>query len=115
MPQIFRIGSYWGFFWSNENMPLEPVHVAVGKPNANATKIWITKSGKCLLCNNTSNIQDKILKSGKATLGKFLLIIKNLLSKTSFCRVQKEVVLLFRCDSYIVNIHAILLSEKIIG
>ena len=65
MPQIFRIGSYWVFFWSNENIPLEPVHVHVaeGKPNANSTKIWITKSGKCLLCNNNSNIQEKILKN----------------------------------------------------
>jgi len=65
MPQIFKIGSYWVFFWSNENVPLEPVHVHVaeGKPIANATKIWITKSGNCLLCNNNSNIQEKILKN----------------------------------------------------
>lgn len=65
MPQIFRIGSYLVFFWSNENMPLEPVHVHVsqGKPSANATKIWITKSGNCLLCNNNSNIPDKVLRN----------------------------------------------------
>ena len=25
MPQIFRIGAYWVYFWSNENRPLEPV------------------------------------------------------------------------------------------
>ena len=65
MPQIFRIGSYWVYFWSNENLPLEPihVHVAEGKPNSNATKIWITRSGKCLLCNNNSNIQEKVLNN----------------------------------------------------
>ncbi|MBP8715242.1 MAG: DUF4160 domain-containing protein [Lachnospiraceae bacterium] len=63
MPQVFKIGSYWVYFWSNENDPLEPVHVHVAKdrPVANATKIWITKSGKCLLCNNNSHIPDRTL------------------------------------------------------
>ena len=39
MPQIFKIGSYWVYFWANENEPLEPVHVhiAEGKPTSNAT------------------------------------------------------------------------------
>ena len=43
MPQIFKIGSYWVYFWANENKPLEPVHVHVskGKPTANATKFYI--------------------------------------------------------------------------
>lgn len=42
MPQIFRIGSYLVYFWSNENDPLEPVHVHIseGRASANATKIW---------------------------------------------------------------------------
>ena len=42
MPQIFRIGSYIIYFWSNESDPLEPVHVhiAEGKATVNATKIW---------------------------------------------------------------------------
>lgn len=26
MPQIFKIGPYIIYFWSNENDPLEPVH-----------------------------------------------------------------------------------------
>jgi len=54
MPQIFKIGSFWVYFWSNEGVPLEPVHVHVseGVPAANATKIWITRAGKCLLANN---------------------------------------------------------------
>ncbi|MDD3185257.1 MAG: DUF4160 domain-containing protein [Anaerostipes sp.] len=65
MPQIFKIGSYWIYFWSNENDPLEPihVHVAKGKPTSNATKIWITKAGKCLLCNNDSKIPSKTLRN----------------------------------------------------
>lgn len=64
MPQIFKVGSYWVYFWANENKPLEPihVHVAEGKPTENATKIWITQMGKCLICNNNSNIPDKKLK-----------------------------------------------------
>lgn len=65
MPQIFRIGSYIIYFWSNENDPLEPVHVhiAEGKATANATKIWITSSGKALLCNNNSHIPQKTLNN----------------------------------------------------
>jgi len=65
MPQIFKIGSYIVYFWANENDPLEPVHVHVikGVPAANATKIWITKAGKCLLCNNNSQIPAKTLRN----------------------------------------------------
>ena len=45
MPQVFKVGSYWVYFWSNENKPLEPihVHVAQGSPSPNSAKIWITK------------------------------------------------------------------------
>ena len=64
MPQIFRFGPYLIFFWSNEGVPLEPVHihVAEGVPTGTATKIWITKSGKTLLCNNNSKIPSRTLK-----------------------------------------------------
>ena len=64
MPQIFKIGSYLVYFWSNENDPLEPVHVHVseGEPTERATKIWITQRGKCLLCNNNSRIPDRTLR-----------------------------------------------------
>ena len=63
MPQLLRIGPYIFFFWSNESAPLEPVHVhiAEGKATSNATKIWITSSGKALLCNNNSHISDRML------------------------------------------------------
>lgn len=65
MPQVFKIGSYWVYFWSNENDPLEPVHVHVsqGEPSANATKIWITKAGRCYLCHNNSDIPAKTLNN----------------------------------------------------
>ena len=64
MPQIFKIGPYWVYFWSNESNPLEPVHVHIseGRPMENATKVWITHSGKCMLCNNNSDIPNAKLK-----------------------------------------------------
>ena len=64
MPQIFRIGPYIVYFWSNESDPLEPVHVhiAEGRATANGTKVWITKSGKALVCNNNAKIPDPVLR-----------------------------------------------------
>lgn len=63
MPQILRIGPYIIYFWSNENDPLEPIHVhiAEGRASANATKLWITRSGKAMLCNNNSKIPERVL------------------------------------------------------
>ena len=63
MPRVFKIGPYLVYFWSDEQTPLEPVHVhiAEGKATRNATKIWITRSGKALLCNNNSHIPERIL------------------------------------------------------
>lgn len=65
MPQVFKIGSYWVYFWASENDPIEPVHVHLsqGAPSANATKIWITRKGKCLLCHNNSRIPEPILRN----------------------------------------------------
>lgn len=64
MPQELRIGPYTVYFWSNENNPLEPIHVhiAEGKAVPNATKVWITSAGKALLCNNDSAIPERILR-----------------------------------------------------
>ena len=65
MPQVFKVGSYWVYFWPNEQDPLEPIHVhiAQGKPIKNGTKVWITKAGKCYLCNNNSKIDERILRN----------------------------------------------------
>lgn len=65
MPQVFKIGSYWVYFWANEGKPNEPVHVHIseGKPVENATKVWITSTGKCLLANNCSGIQSRVLRN----------------------------------------------------
>ena len=64
MPQLFRIGPYIVYFWSNENDPLEAIHVHVteGKATANATKIWITSTGRAVLCNNASRIPENVLR-----------------------------------------------------
>ena len=65
MPQIFKIGAYIVYFWANEGIPLEPIHVHIekGVPTVNSTKVWITKVGKCLLCNNNSQITSKTLRN----------------------------------------------------
>ena len=39
------------------------MHIAAGVPSGNATKIWITKSGRCILCNNNSKIPSHTLKN----------------------------------------------------
>ena len=58
MPQVYKLGSYWVYFWTNENNPTEPIHVHIseGKPVPHATKVWITKDGKCSLANNNSKL-----------------------------------------------------------
>ena len=65
MPRLFKIGSYCVFFWSNENDPLETIHVHVceGAPRENATKIWITKAGKCVLAPKESEINPFVLRN----------------------------------------------------
>lgn len=65
MPQVFKIGSYWVYFWANEGRPMEPIHVHVsqGAPQENGTKIWITKAGKCYPANNNSNIPPRTLRN----------------------------------------------------
>lgn len=64
MPTILRIGRYVIFFWSNENEPVEPihVHVALGHTQLNSTKLWITSMGKVMICNNASRINEKTLQ-----------------------------------------------------
>lgn len=65
MPQVFRMGEYWVYFWTNEGDPLEPMHVHIsrGHPTENATKVWITSAGKCYLCNNNSRIPQHVLRN----------------------------------------------------
>jgi len=63
MPQLLRIGPYTFYYWSNESEPLEPVHVHIveGRPTPDATKVWITATGRALLCHNKSKIPEHVL------------------------------------------------------
>ena len=64
MPQLLRIGPYVIYFWSNENTPLEPIHVhiAEGQAAPNATKLWISSNRKVMVCNNNTKIPERILQ-----------------------------------------------------
>ena len=46
------VSGYTVYFWSNENNEPIHVHVTKGKPTPNATKIWLTKSGGCIVASN---------------------------------------------------------------
>lgn len=63
MPQVFKVGPYSIYFWSNENKPLEPIHVHIskGRASANGTKVWITRTKRCMIANNNSKIPEVIL------------------------------------------------------
>jgi len=54
---------YHIYFWSNENEPLEPLHIHISKtPHPNATKYWILSDGSLLLENNNDAIPSNDLK-----------------------------------------------------
>lgn len=61
LPSLFTVSGYKVFFWSNEKGEPIHVHVGKGKPTSNATKIWLTKSGGCILAGNGSKIPPKEL------------------------------------------------------
>ena len=61
LPNLFTVSGYKVYFWSNENNEPIHVHISKGKPSSNATKLWITKSGGCILADNGSNIPTKEL------------------------------------------------------
>ena len=61
LPKLFMVSGYTVYFWSNENNEPLHVHIAKGKPTPNATKIWLTKSGGCILASNGSKISNKEL------------------------------------------------------
>ena len=61
MPSLFIISGYRVFFWSNENGEPIHVHICKGQPSPNATKIWLTKAGGCIVASNGSRIPAKEL------------------------------------------------------
>ena len=68
MPQIFRIGSYIVYIWSDEGLPTEPihVHVAEGRPSINATKKIIKEALPSILEVANSIASDKAIKDQAA-------------------------------------------------
>lgn len=56
MPKIVKLGDLLLFFWIGEDGEPVHVHVAKGKPTQGATKIWLTRSGGCLLASNGSKL-----------------------------------------------------------
>lgn len=60
MPRVFKVGPYLVYFWVNEGCPVEPIHVHVteGTPAKDDTKIWITRSGGCLVSHNKGDISN---------------------------------------------------------
>lgn len=61
MPKVLEFGAYILFFWVGENGEPVHVHIAVRRPTENATKIWLTASGGCLVAHNRSQIPQKDL------------------------------------------------------
>lgn len=62
MPSLFTVGSYRFFFWSGEEGEPVHVHVAIGRPSPNATKLWLTRAGGCVLAHNHGGIPPKDLR-----------------------------------------------------
>ncbi len=56
VPNLFRIKGYYIYFWSNENDEPVHVHISEGQPTENATKIWLTSKGGCIVAHNKSKI-----------------------------------------------------------
>jgi len=65
MPRVFNVDKWVVYFWSNESIPLEPIHVhiAYGVPKENATKVWLTQAGGCLLVTNGANVPMPVLRN----------------------------------------------------
>jgi hypothetical protein len=66
MPQVFKVGTYLVYFWSDEGYPVEPIHVHVTRnkrPSLNDTKIWITENRKCVVAHNKGRIPDRTLNA----------------------------------------------------
>ncbi len=61
LPSLFTVSGYKVYFWSNElNEPIH-VHVSKGRPSANATKLWITRNGGCIVANSNGDIPQREL------------------------------------------------------
>lgn len=62
LPKLFMFREYIIYFWSSDICEPIHVHISKRKPAANATKIWITRTGECILASNGSRIPNDELK-----------------------------------------------------
>ena len=64
------------YFWSNENN--EPIHISKGKLTEISTKVWLTKTGGCIISNNNSKIPEHELNKLLSIISRhyFLIIAK---------------------------------------
>ena len=75
MPSLFTVSGYKIYFWSNENDEPIHVHVSKGQPSPNSTKIWLTRSGGCILASNGSRIpQSELNKLMEFISAQFFII-----------------------------------------
>lgn len=49
--------------FSSENSEPVHVHAAVKRPSKDSTKIWLTRSGGCVLAHNQGNIPERDLRN----------------------------------------------------
>ncbi len=61
MPNLFTVSGYKIYFWSDEGDEPIHVHISKGRPSPGSTKIWLTKTGGCILANNAGRIPDNEL------------------------------------------------------
>ena len=56
MPSILVVHGYRIYFLSNEFGEPVHVHITKGVPSQNATKVWLTRAGGCVLAHNDGRI-----------------------------------------------------------
>lgn len=63
------------YFWSNKNNEPIHVHIAKGKLTQNTTKVWLTKTGGCIVANNKSKIPENELNKLLSIISKHYFFI----------------------------------------
>jgi len=73
-----KVIGYKIYFGSNENNEPIHVHISKGKLTQNSTKVWITKTGGCIIANNKSKISNNDLNKLLSIISKhyFLIVSK---------------------------------------
>ena len=70
-----NVTGYKIYFWSNENDEPIHVHISKGELVKNSTKVWITKTGGCIVANNKSKIPESELNKLLGIISKHYFLI----------------------------------------